>query len=214
MRSRRPDDQLQLGFDALLAASEADNLRKRQEREHAHLPGNLEEALPFYRAVLEKHHAAMLADEGSTVRQLRDEAHSLAVKLNNYEPGILAHEDAPGCALARLTCAPDGAVPLWGQSGTFVVSCGSMKVRIEMEGIFGIGAGFMSWLGFSAHAVDWEKPFLSETGYRSFLGVGGALEPGYTVERFCAAIIDAYVTRELKGKLRMIAPQYRGNASA
>jgi len=214
MRSRRPDDQLQLGFDALLAASEADNARKRQEREHAHLPDTLETALPFYRTLIEKHHGAMLAGDGKTVQRIRDEAHNLAVKLNNFEPGILAHEDAPGCVLSRLACAPDGSIPMWGQGGTFVVSHGSLKVRIEMEGIFGIGAGSMSWLGFAAHAVDWDKPFLSETGYRSYLGVGGRLEPGHTAESFCAAIIDAYVTRELKGKLRAIAPEYRRMASA
>lgn len=52
------------------------------------------------------------------------------------------------------------------------------------------------------------KPFLSETGYRSFLGVGGALRPGYTPDGFAAAIIDGYVTKELRGKLRTIEPTY------
>jgi len=202
-------DQDQLGFDSLLSASDADNERRRQERELAHLPGSMEEALPFYRALIEKHHAAMLAGDGFAVQRIRDEADGLALKLNNYEPGILASEDAPGCVLERLTRAPDGTVPLWGQTGTFVIEHARMRVRIEIEGLFGIGSGAMSWLGFSAHAVDFDKPFLSETGYRSFLGVGGALVPGHTVETFCAGIIDAYVTRELKGKLRRIARQYR-----
>jgi len=84
-----------------------------------------------------------------------------------------------------------------------------MRVRIEMEGLFGIGAGSMAWLGFSAHAVDQGRPFLSQTGYRSFLGVGGALAPGHTPESFCGAIVDAYVAREVKGRLREIAPRYR-----
>ena len=99
------------------------------------------------------------------------------VRLNNYEPGILAGADAPGCVLARLTRASEGAVPLWGQRSSFIIERRAMRVRIELEGMFGIGARFMSWLGLGAHAVDWDKPFLSETGYRSFLGVGGGLRP-------------------------------------
>jgi len=206
-------DQDQLGFEALLSASDADNERRRQKRELARLPGNMEEALPFYRALIDRHHAAMLAGDSVAVQRIRDEADGLALKLNNYEPGILADDDAPGCVLERLTGAADGAVPLWGQTGTFVIERAGMRVRIEIQGLFGIGSGAMSWLGFSAHAVDFDKPFLSETGYRSFLGVGGALVPGHTPESFCAAIIEAYVARELKGKLRMIAPQYRRTPS-
>ncbi|GAB4363606.1 MAG: hypothetical protein Kow0060_20440 [Methylohalobius crimeensis] len=37
--------------------------------------------------------------------------------------------------------------------------------------MFGIGSTAFYWLGFSAHAVEFDKPFLSSTGYRSFLGV-------------------------------------------
>lgn len=207
-------DQAQLGFDSLLIASDADNDRKRQEKECAHLPGTMEEALPFYRNLIERHHAAMLAGDSVAVQRIRGEAHDLALKLNDYKPGIIADDDAPGCVLERMTRAEDGTVPLWGQSGSFVLVHGAMRVRIELEGMFGITSSFMPWPGFSAHAIEWDKPFLSETGYRSFLGVGGQLEPGYTPERFCAEIIEAYVMRELKGKLRMIAPQYRRGPSA
>ncbi len=207
-------DQQQLGFESLLTESDTDNKFRRQEKAHGHLPGTMEEALPFYRALIEQHHAAMLAGDIVAVQRIRGEADGLALKLNNYEPGILADDDAPGCVLARATRAPDGAIPLWGQEGSFIVTRGAMRVRIELEGMFGIASSFMPWPGFSAHALEWDKPFLSETGYRSFLGVGGALEPGHTPESFCSAIIEAYVTRELKGRLRKIAPQYRRELSA
>lgn len=199
----------QLGFDSLLSAGDTQNEARRQEREHAHLPGSMEEALPLFRTLIERHHAAMLAGNGNIVQSLRDEAHALAFKLNNYEPGILATEDSPGRVLGRLTRAPDGVLPLWGQVGSFIIECRAMRARIEMEGLFGIGAGSMTWLGFSAHAVDRDRPFLSETGYRSFLGVGGALAPGHTPESFCGAIVEAYVARQLKGHLREIEPEYR-----
>ena len=45
-----------------------------------------------------------------------------------------------------------------------------MLVRIEMDGLFGIGSCFTPWLNFCACVVDRDKPFLSSTGFRSFLG--------------------------------------------
>lgn len=186
----------------------ADNAQRKQERACAHLPGTMDNAVPFLRSLIDRHHAAMLAGDAVTVERLREEAHQLAFKLNNYAPGILADDDAPGCVLDRLTRAPNGTVPLWGQSGSFMVDCAGMRVRIEIDGLFGI-AWHSCWLGFAAHAVDRDAPFLSETGYRSFLGAGGPLTPGHTPETFAAEIIAAHVQTELKGKLRKIASKRR-----
>lgn len=208
MTRRNAPNPNQLGFDDLLAQAETDN-RMRTEREaHAHLPGTMEDALPYFRALLERHHAAMVDGDLDAVNRLRGEAHDLAYKLNNFEPGILADEDAPGYVLARLTHAQEGQVPLWGQTGSFEIRHKTMRVRIEMEGLLGICAS-AAWLGFAAHAVEKKKLFLSETGYRSFLGVGGALCPGYTPGTFAACIIAAHVERDLKGTLRKIVPLRR-----
>ena len=54
-----------------------------------------------------------------------------------------------------------------------------------------------------------EKPFLSETGYRSFIGLRSGLQPGMTPDSFAREIIALHVTRELKGKLIVIEPKYR-----
>jgi hypothetical protein len=191
----------QLAFDALLAETAEINKVRTEEAAHAHLPGTMDEALPYFRALIERHHAAMVAGDPDAVARLRSDAHELAYKLNGFDAGILADETAPGCVLDRLTRAKKGKVPLWGQSGSFEIRHKTMRVRIEMDGLFGIGASHMSWLGFAAHAIDKTKPFLSGTGYRSFLGVGGALEAGFTPDTFAAAIIETHVKRELKGKL-------------
>lgn len=212
--SRNNQPAQQLGFDALLTSAEEANITRQLERACAHLPGTMDMALPFYRDLIERHHAAMLAGELETVMHLREEADLLAVKLNGYDPGILADDDALGYALDRATRAPDGAVPLWGQSGSFEIVSDGMRVRIEMKGMFGIGASFMAWMDFAAHAVDFDKPFLSETGYRSFLGVGGDLEPGFTPDSYARAIIAAHVRSELKGRLLAIKPEYRSFAEA
>lgn len=207
MSRRMHTDPGQLAFDALLAATDAINTARAEDAAHAHLPGTMDAALPYYRGLIERHHAAMLAGDMGEVGRLRGEAHDLAYKLNGFDPGILADRDAPGYVLDRLTRADEGAVPIWGQSGSFEIRHKTMRVRIDMDGLFGIGASHTAWLGFAAHAVEKTKPFLSDTGYRSFLGSGGGvLEPGYTPDTFAAGIVAAYVEDDLKGRLRRIVP--------
>lgn len=178
------------------------------------MPATMEEGETYFRALILQHHDAMVKGDAKEVARLRDEAHNLAYKLNNFEPGILAGEDAPGCVLAKRTRAPDGQVPLWGQEGSFEIRHRDMRVRIDMQGMFGIAATAMAWMSFGANAIDLDRPFLSETGYRSFMGCGGALEAGYTPDTFAAAIVRSHVERDLKEKLRKITPikPYRGKS--
>ncbi len=203
----------QLGFDALLSSADTENRARRFERETAHLPSTMAEAIPLYRILLRQHHAAMLAADIDEALRLREEASQLAVKLNDGEPGILADENAPGRVLQRRTAAAKGSVPLWGQAGDFIVTVGRMKVRIAMDGIFGMGARFMCWPGFAAHAVDYDKPFISHTGYRSFLGIHAEPVPGMSVDEFAVMVIATHIERELKGKLTAINPDYREKAA-
>lgn len=203
----------QIGFDALLADAETDNRARKFERETAHLPDTFAEAIPFYRDLIEQNHAAMLAADVDETMRLHEEAHKLALRLNSGEPGIIANDDAPGCVLERETAAASGTVPLWGQIGDFIIIVDTMRVHIELEGMFGIGSGFSFWPGFSTHVVDFERPFLSPTGYRSFLGIHADPQPGLTPDAFTREVIAAYVERELKGKLEAIADRYRDKGS-
>lgn len=210
----KPDDgnldlSAQLGFDGILEQADEDNRRRIFERDTAHLPGTMAEALPFYRCLIEQHHAAMLAADIDETMRLREEAHNLALKLNDGEPGILAHDDAPGYVLERETAAPKGTASLWGQQGEFIVEIDGMKVRVELDGMFGTGGCFYYWPGFSAHAVDRDKPFLGQTGYHSFLGIYAEEKPGITPELFVRAIIGEYVSVELRGRLVDIEERHR-----
>lgn len=205
----RQDHQVQLGFDGLLAAADDQNHRRRIDRETAHLPSTMEEGIPFFRLLIRQHHAAMFAADVDAAMRLRKEAENLALRLNGGQRGILADDDAPGCVLIRHTAAAPGAVPLWGQSGDFIVTVGTMKVRIELDGMLGLGSQFLYWPGFSAHAVEFERPFLSETGYRSFIGIHAEPTPGLMPDAFAARMIAAHVRQELKGRLRAIEPRYR-----
>jgi hypothetical protein len=111
--------------------------------------------------------------------------------------------------LARETAAPRNGIPLWGQEGDFLITVGAMRVRIVMDGVFGITGGIFYWPSFATHAVDQNRPFLSETGFRSFLGCGADPVPQITADEFACKVIQTYVKQELKGKLRLIKPQYR-----
>jgi hypothetical protein len=199
----------QLGFLDIITDADTANRQRQFDRETGHLPGTMADALPFYRRMIDRHHAAMLAADIDTAMSIREDAHQLAVKLNGGDGGILADDDAPGCVLERETAAAPGTVPLWGQAGEFIVTVGDMRVRVEMDGMFGIGSTFCLFPGFAAHAVDMDRPFFSETGYRSFMGLSGDLVPEVTPEAFACEAIATHVRRDLKGKLKAIESRYR-----
>lgn len=124
----------------MLANADSENRARKFERETAHLPGTFAEALPFYRTLIERHHAAMIAVDVDETMRLRDEAHKLALRLNDGKPGILAHDDAPGYVLERETAVVPGAVPLWGQTGDFIIIVDAIRVRIEQTAFSASGA--------------------------------------------------------------------------
>ncbi len=202
-------DQEQLGFDSLLQEAESDNQMRAFEQATAHLPDTMETAIPVFRGLIDQNHAAMFAGDAEESRRLHSEARRLALKLNQGAPGILADDTAPGNVLARETGSEPGTVPLWGQEGAFAIEAAGMAVKIEMQGLFGIGSGIGFWPGFAARAVDLTRPFLSETGYRSFLGIHADILPNHTPDSFAAMIIGAYVDRELRGKLLRVSERWR-----
>jgi hypothetical protein len=198
----------QLGFDDLLTSADEQNRTRQGERETGHLPSTITEALPFYRGLIEGHHAAMLAADETEAMRLKEEAHMLAKRLNGGQPGILAGEDAPGCVLEREAAAPVGVIPLWGQRGDFCVTLASMRARIEMDGLFGL-CSFTVWPGMQVHAVDYDRPFLSGTGFRRFLGITAELVPNLTPDAFATGVIASYVASHLKNRLVPIGGEHR-----
>jgi hypothetical protein len=90
--------------------------------------------------------------------------------------------------------------------GDFIVEVRGMKARIEMEGVFGLAASPIP--GFCAKAVEFDKPFLSETGFRSFLGERAQPVKGMLPNEFASAVISAYLARP-KARLFNIEERYR-----
>ena len=98
----------QLGFGDLLADADTANEQRQLDRATAHLPGTMAEALPFYRDMIDRHHAAMLAADIEEAMRIREDAHRLAAKLNGGTCGIIAGPEAPGCILEAETEAAPG----------------------------------------------------------------------------------------------------------
>ena len=101
----------QLGFGDLLAEADSANSRAKMERAYAYLPGTEAEALPFYRDLIQRHHAAMLAGDIAAAMPLRQEAHRLA---EEDQTKFLSSQAAAGrLAPARVASrrrAPGGAL--------------------------------------------------------------------------------------------------------
>lgn len=203
-----PNNNGQLGFDALLGEAEADNRKRVFERKTAHLPGTMSEAVIFHREQIKAHHAAMLACDFDAAFAIRDEAHLLARKLNGDRSGIIADDSAPGCVLAREAAAPDGQIPLWGQDGRFTLHVSGIPISVHMSGMFGVCATSMRYAGFGVQAVDFSRPFLSQTGFRSFMGASVSDEPGLTPERFTEGVVAHFIDHDLRGRLVWIEDRF------
>lgn len=61
MKKNHPNLTGQLGFAALPQESDTANRARKIEKETTHLPKTMAEALLFYRALIGRHHGAMLA---------------------------------------------------------------------------------------------------------------------------------------------------------
>jgi len=203
----------QLGFDALLSQTETDNELRVFKRKYPDLPESWDMAVPHYRNLLQRCDAAFLAADVDAINRIYGEAEALATLLQGKTSGLLA-PDGAGTILGEKTRAPLGTIPVWGQEGEFIIDAAGVTVRMETDGIFGISTRYVLMPGFAAHAVDFGKPFISETGFRSFIGYGANVEPGVTIEAFAKALIEHHVSHALKGRLVAIEDKYRLRAAA
>ncbi len=62
--------------------------------------------------------------------------------------------------------------------------------------MYGIGA--MPIPGFGAHVVEPDRPFISETGFRSFVGYNPDLPPGTTPDAYAKLLIEHYLDRDAR----------------
>ena len=109
-----------------------------------------------------------------------------------------AGDDSPSERLRRALSALDSAVPRWGQCGAFFIEHAGIKAVVQSRST-------PNSLAFSFHAVSGAVPFISETGYRSFITPRA---PFATLVDDAARMWIEAILGEIKRPV-MIAPNYR-----
>ena len=149
--------QMSLGLD----------LPSKEELAHraklSSLPDSDEALIEEARNLLTQYHDAMLDADGDLATDIQKRIEAVGEKMNGGTRfGIVTDEGAYG-RLIPLLSAPDGQEPMYGQPGRFVVTALGCRCAISTKGLFGFG-------GFEVRAIDFGRPFISQTGFRSFTG--------------------------------------------
>lgn len=145
----------------------------------------------------EKYHDAVLAGHVEVLDQMESAYGALVYKLNgNTMFGCKAEADSAANVLERAVAAKPGQVPRWGQSGEFLLEVEGVRVWVVLTS---------NMLGnhraCDLHAVDLDKPFISETGYRS-AGLTVTSSIGDTVDQAARRMVLDVIQSE--GKLKPI----------
>lgn len=145
----------------------------------------------------EKYHDAVLAGHVEVLDQMESAYSALVYKLNgDTMMGCKADDDSAGYVLERAVAAKPGQVPRWGQAGEFLLEVEGVRVWVVLTS---------NMLGnhraCDLHAVDLDKPFISETGYRS-AGLTVTSNVGDTVDQAARRMVLDVMQAE--GKLKAI----------
>lgn len=151
----------------------------------------------FYRSLLVRYDAAMLAGDTAAAVAVSDEAGLLRDHLHTESVRGIDMRDR----LVEATEAPSGEIPMWGQAGTFTVIAHSVPVCITIDGLQGVGHYTSLMPHFALGIVDKHRMFFSETGYRSCFSHLGEAPTGVTVDAAVLRYLDNYFKGEMKGKL-------------
>lgn len=124
----------------------------------AALPSDPAELQVRAERVLQVYHDAMLAADVQALDDAELVYQACVVKLNGGTAfGCAEVQDA----LAAKFAAPAGQVPKWGQAGEFLLEVEGVRMVVVMD----VGS-LSNHCGAELHAVDFDKPFVSRTGYR------------------------------------------------
>lgn len=153
----------------------------------ASMPDDKAGLLAVALAAVQEQHAAVLAGDDAAASTAAERYEATVWKLNGGGFfGCMGADDAAGKIIERHCRAVPGAVPTWGQRGEFVIQVEGIRALVEFGDGFGMGRTH-----FAFRAVDLDRPFISETGYRSHFD---ELIAGHTVDEAATGIFRAYLT--------------------
>ncbi|MCW3589057.1 hypothetical protein K6Y78_39175 [Burkholderia cenocepacia] len=132
-------------------------------------------AIDIARRIVERKNAAVVAGDANCARKCDKHYDRLVSALNGGTLfGSQAGPDSVGVQLNERIAAPDGTVPMWGQSGRFFIRVDGMASVVTYDAYWCM-SGFEH---FEFHACEFDRPYISETGYRS--DFAHELSPGLT----------------------------------
>lgn len=174
----------QLGFDFVPAASPQEQLI----RDGRGLPDDLDGLLREAKAALSAINAAIVKGE-----RYRPQFTRLRAIVERWR--VLKHVAAEDAAeeLGAALQAADGKVPTWGRRGRFIMTARECRILILWP-----GALDDEFPGFEAFAIDFDRPWLTSTGYRDFGGIYE--EPQGTVIAYVRRRIAEAQQRMIGGK--------------
>lgn len=147
---------------------------------------------------VDKYHDAVLAGHIEVLDQMEAAYTALVFKLNGETlVGCAADESSSANALLRSVAAKPGQVPRWGSAGEFLLEVEGLRVRVVIRpDLLGNHHACALW------AVDLDRPFVSESGYRS-AGLTATNCLGLTVDQAARALVLDLL--QIEGKLKPIA---------
>lgn len=112
---------------------------------------------------VEDYNVAVIAEDPELQKRSENLFEAAVWNLNgNSLLSSFESETSPGSVLCSHCAAPPGEVPVWGQSGEFIVTVRGIRVMVSAKtGYCGLRPRIV------AHVIDLDKPFFSKTGFRS-----------------------------------------------
>lgn len=147
---------------------------------------------------VDKYHDAVLAGHVEVLDQMEMAYTALVYQLNGGTlQGCAADDSRSARVLARALAARPGQVPRWGSAGEFLLEVEGLRVRVVIRpDLLGNHHACALW------AVDLDRPFVSESGYRS-AGLTATNCLGLTVDQAARALVLDLL--KIEGKLKPIA---------
>ncbi|KND60575.1 hypothetical protein BVER_05652 [Candidatus Burkholderia verschuerenii] len=181
-----------------------ESMGKERDRKAAELAASMPEDRAGLLAVTAEataeFHAAVLACDDAAAQIAADRYDAAVWKLNGGTSFGVMDSSNPeaGGILAEAHCRADaGTVPMWNQTGEFLITVQGVRAVVRVRDGFG---RFRVSMGF--HVVDADKPFISETGYRSHFDTARG---GRTVDEVAISVFTALLAE----KRIPLAPEYR-----
>lgn len=162
-----------------------------QYRAAKSLPDTDAELIQHCRKLLEEYDRTLRAANLGFADDIAEKVRQCCIKLNGGNNFAMKCEPDGGMyRMEQAVRAPFQAVPMWGQPGEFTIEVHGIPARVRYSGLFGTCEH-----GFDVTAVEWDKPFLSPTGYRSFLGIywRHRLDPNESVEDWIVAVVETHM---------------------